>query len=160
MGSQESDTTLATEHTHIPPPLLYAATENFLILFLKIFTYLFICLFLTTLGRVETCTDSGANQGSEGKNQNVQNPSFLPSSSHHTSEKETPGRTGVSDDCHSKLTNSGHLLCLRPGLHQVFCSLLRLLQQPEDHRVAGVQVAHGLLHGGGQCVRLQPDDRH
>ena len=30
MGSQESDTTLATEHTHTPPPLLYAATGNFL----------------------------------------------------------------------------------------------------------------------------------
>ena len=45
MGSQVSDTTLATEHTHTPSPLLYAATENFLYSFLKNI-YLFIHLFI------------------------------------------------------------------------------------------------------------------
>ncbi|CAO2578718.1 hypothetical protein LEMLEM_LOCUS682, partial [Lemmus lemmus] len=48
----------------------------------------------------------------------------------------------------------------RHGLHQIFCSLLWLLQQSEDQRVAEVQAAHGVLHGGGQRVWLQLDDCH
>lgn len=58
----------------------------------------------------------------------------------------------------SELINPEHLALLSPGLYQVLCTLLWLLQQPEDHRVAEVPAAYGLLYGGGQRVRLQPDD--
>lgn len=111
------------------------------------------------MGDVETGIDSGATGGVKGKTGTSRT---LPSSppAPVTPEKETPGRWKRPMTVTLSLQTQSIWLCCPTGLHQVFRSLLRLLQQPEDHRVAEVQVTHGLLHGGGQRVRLQPYDRH
>lgn len=45
------------------------------------------------------------------------------------------------------------------GLLQIFSPVLRVLQQPEDHRLAEVQAASVLPHGRDRHLRLQPDGR-
>lgn len=46
---------------------------------------------------------------------------------------------------------------LPPGLHQILSTLLWLLQQPEDNRLAEIQAANGIFHGWDQRIWLQPD---